>query len=111
MAGEAMVESTEAEKLAAVLAGMGGGRLPPSFSSVDAEMYAILAYLSKVCELKEGETEASLADKRVLIMCDCAPCLKALERACPSTYLTRERVLLPTPSPCLRPSTRPDQPR
>ena len=82
MAGEAMVESTEAEKLAAALARMGGGRLPPSFSSVDAEMYAILAYLSKaVCELKEGETEASLADRRVLIMCDCAPCLKAPERA------------------------------
>ena len=76
-----MVESTEEEKLAAVLAGMGGGRLPPSFSSVDSEMYAILAYLSKVCELKKGELEASLADRRVLIMCDCAPCLKALERA------------------------------
>ena len=32
VAGEAMVESTEAEKLAAVLAGMGGGRLPKSAS-------------------------------------------------------------------------------
>ena len=59
--------------------GLSGGRLPDSFSSVDCEMYAILAYLRKVCELSEGETEADLKERKVLILSDCQPCLKAIE--------------------------------
>ena len=53
------------EVLTAVIAGLSGGRLPSSFNNVDCETYAILAYIRKVCELKEGETEAGLKKKRV----------------------------------------------
>ena len=42
-------------------------------------MYGILSYLRKVSELREGETEAELAKRKVLILCDCQPCLKAIE--------------------------------
>jgi len=41
----AVVTATEEEKHEAVERGLSGGRLPDSFSSVDCEMYAILAYL------------------------------------------------------------------
>ena len=77
--GVAVVTSTEKEKHEAVERGLSGGRLPDSFSSVDCEMYAILAYLRKVCELSPGETEADLKNRRVLILCDCQPCLKSIE--------------------------------
>ena len=67
------------EKHEAVERGLSGGRLPDSFSSVDCEMYAILAYLRKVCELSPGETKADLKNRKVLILCDCQPCLKSIE--------------------------------
>jgi hypothetical protein len=60
---------------------LSGGRLPSSFNNVDCETYAILAYLRKMCELGAGETEADLKKRRVLIMSDCQPCLKSIEKA------------------------------
>jgi len=62
--GEAAVTSTYEEKHEALERGLSGGRLPDSFSSVDCEMYAILAYLRKVCVISEGETEADLKSAR-----------------------------------------------
>ena len=53
---------------AAAGAGLWGGRLPDTWQSVDAEMYAILAYLRRVVASREADEAGR---KRGRIMSDC----------------------------------------
>ncbi len=69
----------------AFAAGMGGGRLPDFWRPIDAEVYAVLAYLRKVVsEVDESGAEPSVAElktRRVLIATDCLPALQQIEKA------------------------------
>ena len=55
---------------------MWGGVLPPDWTSYDAEMYAIHAYLQAVMTASMDP-----AQERVLIVSDCRPALDAIESA------------------------------
>ena len=47
--------------------GMWGGKLPSTWEVIDAEMYAILAYLRKMASASDAQS------RRCLILCDCKP--------------------------------------
>ena len=77
---EAYVQATEEETLQATYEGMSGGRLPDSYTSIEAELYAIFAYLQKCCKMEQGDTRAQVSERKVLIISDCRACLMELEQ-------------------------------
>ena len=56
-------------------AGMWGGKLPNTWEVIDAEMYAILAYLRKMSSASDAQA------RRCLVLCDCKPALQQIENA------------------------------
>ena len=56
-------------------AGMWGGKLPSTWEPIDAEMYAILAYLRKMASASDARS------RRCLVLCDCKPALQQIESA------------------------------
>ena len=56
-------------------AGMWGGKLPSTWEPIDAEMYAILAYLRKMASASDAQS------RRCLVLCDCKPALQQIESA------------------------------
>ena len=56
-------------------AGMWGGKLPNTWEVIDAEMYAILAYLRKRSSASDAQA------RRCLVLCDCKPALQQIENA------------------------------
>ena len=56
-------------------AGMWGGKLPSTWEPIDAEMYAILAYLRKMASARDAQS------RRCLVLCDCKPALQQIESA------------------------------
>ena len=56
---------------------MWGGKLPNTWEVIDADMYAILAYLRKMASARERRTDA----RRCLVLCDCKPALQQIENA------------------------------
>ena len=89
--GTSDVAASAAEERAAVGAGMFGGRLPSAWEAVDAETYAIFAYLRSVHDhaTREGRARGlsgrELAEwrarTRTLILSDCSSALETIERA------------------------------
>ena len=77
--------ATTREVNQAIQAGMGGGKLPDSWSIADAEVYAVLAYLKRVVDEpnEEGRTPTpiELKERRTLIMSDCIPAMHQIENA------------------------------
>ena len=55
--------------------GLWGGRLPDDWQVIDAEMYAVLAYLRKMATAEDA------ADRRCLVLSDCKPALQQIEAA------------------------------
>ena len=51
------------------------GRLPDDWQVIDAEMYAVLAYLRKMATAEDA------ADRRCLVLSDCKPALQQIEAA------------------------------
>ena len=49
---------------------MWGGKLPSTWEPIDAEMYAILAYLRKMASASDAQS------RRCLVLCDCKPALQ-----------------------------------
>jgi len=58
-----------------LLQGLWGGRLPDDWQVIDAEMYAVLAYLRKMATAEDA------ADRRCLVLSDCKPALQQIEAA------------------------------
>ena len=54
---------------------MWGGKLPNTWEVIDAEMYAILAYLRKMASASDAQP------RRCLVLCDCKPALQQIENA------------------------------
>ena len=54
---------------------MWGGKLPNMWEPIDAEMYAILAYLRKMASASDAQS------RRCLVLCDCKPALQQIENA------------------------------
>ena len=54
---------------------MWGGKLPSTWEPIDAEMYAILAYLRKMASASDAQS------RRCLVLCDCKPALQQIENA------------------------------
>ena len=54
---------------------MWGGKLPSTWEPIDAEMYAILAYLRKMARASDAQS------RRCLVLCDCKPALQQIENA------------------------------
>ena len=54
---------------------MWGGKLPNMWEPIDAEMYAILAYLRKMASASDAQA------RRCLVLCDCKPALQQIENA------------------------------
>ena len=54
---------------------MWGGKLPNTWEPIDAEMYAILAYLRKMASASDAQS------RRCLVLCDCKPALQQIENA------------------------------
>ena len=54
---------------------MWGGKLPNTWEPIDAEMYAILAYLRKMASASDAQS------RRCLVLCDCKPALQQIEGA------------------------------
>ena len=54
---------------------MWGGKLPNMWEPIDAEMYAILAYLRKMARASDAQS------RRCLVLCDCKPALQQIENA------------------------------
>ena len=75
--GERTVRCAEEEIESAVARGAWGGRLPGSWEAVDAEVYAVLAYLRRMALQQNGEDEP----RRCLIISDCKPALHQIESA------------------------------
>ena len=53
---------------------MWGGNLPNTWEVIDAEMYAILAYLRKMASASDAQA------RRCLVLCDCKPALQQIEK-------------------------------
>ena len=50
-------------------------KLPSTWEPIDAEMYAILAYLRKMASASDAQS------RRCLVLCDCKPALQQIESA------------------------------
>lgn len=72
--GKAHHQTTSERVAKATARGMWGGRLPPDWQSIDAEMYAIFAFLQKAYD--ESDDPSS---ERVLVVSDCQAVLKAVD--------------------------------
>ena len=59
--------------------GLWGGRLPDDWQVIDAEMYAVLAYLRKMATAEDA------ADRRCLVLSDCKPALQPRTLTPPSS--------------------------
>ena len=68
--GSGQLESGDDELRLAFGQGLWGGRLPDDWQVIDAEMYAVLAYLRKMA------TSEDAADRRCLVLSDCKPALR-----------------------------------
>ena len=68
---------TEEEIERAVARGAWGGRLPGSWEAVDAEVYAVLAYLRRMALQQAADDEP----RRCLVISDCKPALHQIESA------------------------------
>ena len=69
------LESGDDELRLAFGQGLWGGRLPDDWQVIDAEMYAVLAYLRKMATAEDA------ADRRCLVLSDCKPALQQIEAA------------------------------
>ena len=73
--GSGQLESGDDELRLAFGQGLWGGRLPDDWQVIDAEMYAVLAYLRKMATAEDA------ADRRCLVLSDCKPALQQIEAA------------------------------
>ena len=73
--GSGQLEGGDDELRLAFGQGLWGGRLPDDWQVIDAEMYAVLAYLRKMATAEDA------ADRRCLVLSDCKPALQQIEAA------------------------------